>query len=204
MNKFASAVAALVIALAPMAVRAGEPAKLAEGTEVRLKFLDSLSSGTAVQGQRFNLEVVDDVVVNGMIVVPHGAKAVGNVVSAKKRGRMGKAGELNVLLDYMLVGDQRVRLRASSGQEGEGRVGSTVALTVLFGPVGLLKRGKDVEINAGTPITALVDQTTVLEGVFLPDVAPAAIEATVAAPAAAPAVEAAPASDVPASDVPSN
>lgn len=203
MNKFASAVAALVLALAPMAVRAGEPVKLAEGAEVRLKFLESLSSGNAVQGQRFNLELVDDVRVDGVVVVPHGAKAVGTVVSVKKRGRMGKAGELNVLLDYLLVGEQRVRLRASSGQEGEGRVGSTVALTVLFGPIGLLKRGKDVEINAGTPITAFVEQTTVLDGVFAPAVAPAAVEATLAAPAAptptAPAVEEA-AAEVPSSN----
>jgi len=49
-------------------------------------------------------------------------------------------------------------VRASRGKEGEGRIGATVALTVIFGPLGLLKRGKDVEIKAGTPITAYVDQ----------------------------------------------
>jgi hypothetical protein len=190
MRKIGFVIAALMLGLAPMATRAGEPVKLVEGAEVRLKFLETLSSANAVAGQRFNLELQDDVRVAGLVVVPHGAKAVGTVVSAKKRGRMGKAGELNVLLDYLLVGEQRVRLRASSGQEGEGRVGSTVALTVLFGPIGLLKRGKDVEINAGTPITAYVDQTTVLEGVAVAAAAPAAEAMPVVAPAAA--VEATP------------
>jgi hypothetical protein len=187
MNKFMAAMAAFGVMVGSMAASAA-PARLAEGTEVRLVFKDSLSSGTAVQGQRFNLETTDDVIVDGAIVVPHGAKAVGTVVSAKKRGRMGRAGELNVLLDYMLVGEQRVKLRAGAGQEGEGRVGSTVALTVLFGPVGLLKRGKDVEINAGTPITAMIDQTTVLESVAMPTpapVAPVAPAEAVAAPATA-------------------
>jgi hypothetical protein len=31
---------------------------------------------------------------------------------------------------------------------------------VLFGPIGLLKRGHDIDINPGTPITAFVDQAT--------------------------------------------
>ncbi len=35
---------------------------------------------------------------------------------------------------------------------------ATVALTVLFGPIGLIKHGKDVQIPAGTPLTAYVDQ----------------------------------------------
>jgi hypothetical protein len=174
MKKFVTAMAFL--GLVASSIAAAEPVKLVEGTEVRLVFKDSLSSGSAVQGQRFNLETTEDLAVGGVVVVPHGAKAVGTVVSAKKRGRMGRAGELNVLLDYMLVGEQRIKLRAGAGQEGEGRVGSTVALTVLFGPVGLLKRGKDVEINAGTPITAMIDQTTVVD-------APVA-SAPVAAPAA--------------------
>jgi hypothetical protein len=38
-------------------------------------------------------------------------------------------------------------------------VGATVALTVLFGPLGLLKRGHDIDINPGSPITGYVDET---------------------------------------------
>jgi hypothetical protein len=133
--------------------------KIPEGTDVRLQFIEKLSSSTATEGQRFNLIVDEDVRIDGVVVVPSGSKAVGTVVSANKKGFMGKAGELNVLINYMLLGDQRIRLRASKGKEGEGRVGATVALTVLFGPLGLLKRGKDIEINPGTVIDAFVDET---------------------------------------------
>jgi hypothetical protein len=56
------------------------------------------------------------------------------------------------------VGDSRMRLRGSKGKEGEGRVGTAVALTVLFGPIGLIKHGKNVEIKEGTLLTAYVDQ----------------------------------------------
>jgi hypothetical protein len=194
MRKTGLLFAGALLLLAPMWAFA-DPVKVVEGTEVRLAFLDSLSSGSAVEGQRFNLELTEDLRVDGVLVAPHGAKAVGTVTHVKKRGRMGKAGELDVLLDYVLVGEQRVRLRASSGKEGEGRVGSTVALTVLFGPIGLLKRGKDVTINAGTPITAFIDTTTVVE--VAPTVA--------AAPMPAAPVEAAPAPEAPAAaDTPAN
>lgn len=33
-----------------------------------------------------------------------------------------------------------------------------MALTVIFGPIGLIKHGKNVDIPEGTPFTAYVDQ----------------------------------------------
>lgn len=133
-----------------------------EGTEVKLRMLESLSSATATEGQRFNLELDDDIRIDGTVVVPRGAKAVGTVMNAKKKGFMGKGGELNITLDYISVGDDRIRLRAAQGKEGTDKVGTTVVLTVLFGPLGLLKRGHDVVVNSGMIMTAFVDQTTKL------------------------------------------
>lgn len=136
--------------------------KLPEGTDVRLQITEKLSSATATEGQRFNLVLDEDILVDGVVLVPRGAKAVGTVVSSHKRGHMGKAGDLNVQINYLVVGAQRVPLRASSGREGDSKIGATVALTVIFGPLGLLKRGKNVEINPGVVLTAQVDQTTEL------------------------------------------
>lgn len=151
-----SADATAVAVATPAATQA--KVKLREGTEIPLTFVDPISSATNAEGDRFNLRVEDNVKVNGVVVIPSGAIAVGTVTSAHKRGFMGKAGELNIILDYVKAGDERIRVRASKGKTGEGRVGATVALTVLFGPLGLLKRGKDIEIKKGTPITAFVDQ----------------------------------------------
>jgi hypothetical protein len=53
-------------------------------------------------------------------------------------------------------------LRASQGREGENKVGTTVALTILFGPIGLLKRGHDVEVLPGVVLPAVIDQTTIV------------------------------------------
>ena len=133
-----------------------------EGTEVRLRLLDKLVSGTATEGARFNLELEEEIKVGERVAVPAGTKAVGTVVSSKKKGFMGKGGELNVMIDYLITNDQRIRLRAVKSGEGNDKVGSAVVLTVLFGPLGLLKRGHNVEMNPGTVIQAYVDQSTEL------------------------------------------
>jgi hypothetical protein len=71
---------------------------------------------------------------------------------------MGKGGELNVQLQYLVAGDHRIRIRGTKGREGENKTGATVALTVIFGPIGLIKHGKNVDIPPRTPLVAFVDQ----------------------------------------------
>ena len=136
------------------------PAKLVlkEGSDVKLKFAQSLSSKTAQEGDPVNLVLDEDLKVGDVTVAKAGAKAVGTITNSKKAGMMGKAGELNMRLEYVIVADSRVKLRGSKGREGEGKEGTAVALTVLFGPIGLIKHGKNVEIKEGTPILAYIDQ----------------------------------------------
>ena len=67
---------------------------------------------------------------------------------------MGKAGEQNMRLHYLIVGDTRLNLRGTKGKESRGKEGTAVALTVLFGPIGLIKHGKNVDIKEGTPLLA--------------------------------------------------
>ncbi len=131
---------------------------LKEGTDVKLKFAQDLSSKTATDDDPVNLVLDEDLKVGDVTVCKAGAKAVGTVTHAKKAGMMGKGGELNLRLEYLLVGDTRMRLRGTKGKEGEGKVGAAVALTVIFGPIGLLKHGKNVEVKQGTPLLAYVDQ----------------------------------------------
>lgn len=162
--------AALAVPAAAQTVTASEPApaavagpavaktlKLQEGTEVEIEFGDKLSSATASAGDRFSIILSDSIKV-GDVTIPSGYAGRGEVVSADKKGYMGKAGELNVRLEYIRIGDTRVRLRASKGGEGKGAMGATVALTVLFGPLGLLKRGHDIEIQRGQAMMAYLDQ----------------------------------------------
>jgi hypothetical protein len=133
--------------------------RLPEGTDVRVIMSDKISSATSKEGDRFSFYVDEAVKVNGITIIPANAKGVGEVTGSKKRGMMGRGGDLSVRLIYVLVGETRIRLRGQKGNEGDNKTGSTIALTVLFGPLGLLKRGKDATINSGQALSAYVDET---------------------------------------------
>jgi hypothetical protein len=100
----------------------------------------------------------DDLKVGESIVVSKGAHALATVSNAKKAGMMGRPGDLSVQLQYVVAGSNHLRIRGTKSREGDSKTGATVALFVLFGPIGLIKHGKNVDIAAGTPFTAYVDQ----------------------------------------------
>ncbi len=131
---------------------------LKEGADVNLKFAQDLSSKTATEDDPVNLVLDQDLKIGDIVIAKAGAKAVGTITHAKKAGMMGKAGELNMRLQYLIVGDTRLKLRGTKGKEGQGKEGTAVALTVLFGPIGLIKHGKNVDIKEGTPLLAYTDE----------------------------------------------
>ncbi len=129
---------------------------LTEGTDVQLTFDEDLSSKTAVEGDEVTLVLADDLKVGDVVVAKAGSKAEGEVTNAKKAGMMGKAGELNIRLNYLKVGGLKVRLRGTKGKEGESGTTGAIVLTVLFGPIGLIKHGKDIDIKKGTALKVYV------------------------------------------------
>lgn len=72
------------------------------------------------------------------------------------------AGALDIRLDYLKVGDTKVHLRGTKGKEGESGTTGAVVLTVLFGPIGLIKHGKNIDIKTGTALKAFVSDDTPL------------------------------------------
>jgi hypothetical protein len=131
---------------------------LKEGDVVALKFAADLKSKTAHEGDPVEFLLDDDLKVGNSIIVPKGAHAVATVADAKKAGMTGRPGELSVQMQYLVSGTNHVRIRGTKGREGDSKTGATVVSTVLFGPIGLIKYGKNVDIPAGTALTAYVDQ----------------------------------------------
>jgi hypothetical protein len=129
---------------------------LREGEDVNLQFAQDLSSKTSSEGDPIAFTLADDIKVGDVVVVKAGAKAFGEVTQSEKAGMMGKAGQLNMRLDYLKVGDSKVKLRGTKGKEGQNKTTSTVVLTVLFGPIGLIKHGKNVEIKTGQALKVYV------------------------------------------------
>jgi len=135
---------------------------LRDGDDVPLLFAEDISSKTASEGDPVMFTLSEDLKVNGVVVAKAGSKAVGEVAHAEHSGMMGKAGQLDIRMNYLKVGDTKVHLRGTKGKEGESGTTSTVVLTVLFGPIGLIKHGKNIDIKQGSSLHAYVSDDTSL------------------------------------------
>lgn len=133
-----------------------------EGTDVKLKFAEDVSSKTATLDDPVTLTLDEDLKVGDIVVVKAGAKAYAVVSNVKKAGMMGKGGELNIRLDYLKADGAKIKLRGTKARQGEDKTTTTIVLTILLGPVGLIKHGKDIEVKAGTPLSAFVGDDTPL------------------------------------------
>ncbi|MGI9035037.1 MAG: hypothetical protein ACR2GD_03250 [Pyrinomonadaceae bacterium] len=131
-----------------------------DGTEIKIVTTEDISGQKVAEGDPLTFKVSEDVKVNGATVIAKDTIVKGTVSNAKKKGMMGKSGELSVRIDStQAVDGQKIKLRATKSGEGGDNMGSTVALTVLFGPIGLLRHGKEAKIKAGTVLSAYTDET---------------------------------------------
>ncbi len=149
----------------PAILGAAAPFTLFDGTPVRMRLSQTVSSADAHVGQTVSLEVLDEVRLNGLVVVPKGATAIATVTKAKPKGHFGHAGQLDINIDYVrLADDQKAALRAVKDVKGGGHTGAMtgamVATSLVFlpaAPLFLFMHGKDVAIPQGTEITAFVN-----------------------------------------------
>ena len=130
-----------------------------DGTEISAVTTDTISSQTAHEDDPITFKVDEDVIIDGSVVVAKGTIVKGVVTNAKKSGYFGRGGNLNVRVESTTTVDgQKLKVRAAKGKEGSDKTGATVALVVLFGPLGFLKKGKNAEIKEGTKIKVFTDE----------------------------------------------
>ena len=141
------------------------PDTLLDGTPVKLRISQTVSSADAKVGQEVPFEVVEDVKADGEVVIPKGATAIGTVTDAQPKRRMGRGGKLNINISYVRLADQeKAALRAVKDTQGGGHVGAMTGAMVATGivffpaaPLFLFMHGKDITIPQGTEITAFVE-----------------------------------------------
>lgn len=149
---------------------------LEDNTPVRLVLGDNLSSASATTGQTISFEVSEDVVVDGMLVIPRGSLAWGTVTDAQAKRRLGRAGHLDVNIDKVRLADgERVLLSATSHAKGGSHTGAMtagiVATSLVVWPAApffLFMHGKDVTIPKGTKIEAFTNGDANLDAANFP------------------------------------
>lgn len=142
----------------------GREVVIPDGTEFTVETTDEISSKTAAEGDPLTFKVSEDVKIDGQTVIAAGTLVKGTVSNAKKAGMMGKGGQLGIRVESTTTVDgQKLKLRSSKGKEGDDKTGTTVALVVLFGPLGFLKHGKNAKIKPGTKIKVFSDEEKKVE-----------------------------------------
>jgi hypothetical protein len=165
---------------------------LEEGTPVRLRINRTVSSADAHVGDTVDFEVLDDISVNGTLVVPKGGLAFATVTEAQAKRRMARGGKLDINIDYVkLVSGEKAALRAVQDVKGGGHtggmVGGMVATSLVFFPAApffLFMHGKDITIPKGTELTAYVNGDMRLDIAKFQPPAPANVPAQSAASSA--------------------
>jgi len=122
---------------------------LRNGTPIRMRLGKTISSATAHVGDVVELEVVEEVLVDGLTVIPQGATATGVVKEAEPKKRMGHAGKLGFSIDFVRLKDNE-KAAVRSYQESAGSNSSGGAILPLAG-------GKEVVFTQGSEFTASVD-----------------------------------------------
>lgn len=144
----APAASALVVPAVPQGL-AGSELFVSRDTLLRLMVLNEVSTRTAKPGDRFVLRVDENVVVDGVTIVPVGAKAWGEVLGAQSSDVAGKPGKLSARLLYVEMGPHRIPITGEARTSGEPG-GSATALGILaLGPLGLFARGNNAKLKAG-------------------------------------------------------
>ncbi len=137
----------------------GSPVVVPDGTEIKAVTVEEVSGKRSVEGDQLTFKVSDDVLIDGKAAIKKGSVVKATVTSAKKPGFAGTSGKLSIRIDSVVAADgQMIKLRAAKSGQGGNNTGTTVGLVVLFGPLGLLKHGKDAKIAAGTILSAYTDE----------------------------------------------
>ena len=139
---------------------APQPPSVPSGTTVVLRTLENLTTqGKMLQpGHRFNLELTQAIKVDEQVIVPVGARAIGEVTAVRNKGMWGKSGGITARVVSMQVGDRSIRMTGSLDDRGKTGTTGVVASVAVLPLAGFFVTGTSAKIPAGTTLLAFTDE----------------------------------------------
>ena len=112
----------------PPPVPATEVVKLPDGTPIRVRLDQAISSKQNQDGDVFKATLEDDLIVAGKLVAPQGSKVVGRLSNVKASGKVQGRATLSVALTSIEVGQEAYGIRTNTlafQAEGTGKADAT-------------------------------------------------------------------------------
>jgi hypothetical protein len=137
---------------------------LEDGTPVKLRIAQTISSADAQVNDRVEFEVLEELKIADVVVIPKGGIALGTVTEAQPKRRLGRGGKLEIVMDSVRLSDgEKTALRATKEATGGSHTGAMTAGIVVTGlilwpaaPFFLFMHGKDITIPKGTEVPTFV------------------------------------------------
>ena len=137
-----------------------------DGTPIKIRLNEPLSSARNHVGQGVNLSVAEDVTIGEKIVIEAGSRVTGIVTVAESKRSMGRAGKLDFTPEKIQLPEGKLVAVRATPQNFKGRGKGvttgvvTAGLAVAFwpaAPFALMIKGKDVEIPTGVTFSSFTD-----------------------------------------------
>lgn len=123
---------------------------LPAGTAVHFLTRTELSSRDGRVGEEVDLEVAEDVILNGRVAIAAGTPAVGEVTAVRHRGVWGQGGMIEVELRHVRLADRTIPVSGRFSESQRPRNGAVMASLALLPVFALLLTGSHAVIPAGT------------------------------------------------------
>ncbi len=128
--------------------------KLTSGTPIELSLFHTINGKTARIGKRVTFRLLNDIIVNGGIVISAGTNAFGEVVNIDKPGFFGKPGSLSINVKSIeAVDGSDIQLSGTLEATGKSKATLSIILTIFF-LVGFFIPGGDASLHKGTIMDA--------------------------------------------------
>ncbi len=134
------------------------------GTVFPIRTLNQLSSRTSRTGDIFRIEALQDVVIDGVVVLPVGSIGQGRVTNARKGGMMGKGGDLEIRFDFISTYDGTIVPIEWTEAAGMQDKGISFAEVFFLGVFSLLKTGDNIVLPADSQFYVLTKAPTEVSG----------------------------------------
>ncbi len=155
------AVPVTVVPTEPASAPALQPTLvLRRDTPVHLMVMNEVSTKERSVGYRFKLRVNEPVIVSGVIVVPAGTLAYGEVTSAESSSNVGKSGRLSARLLNIDLRGRAIGISGETTANGKSGTGEVVAAVLGLGLLGLFAKGNNAKIKAGELMTGFTTEDT--------------------------------------------